>query len=141
MRQPMKPIFFGSALAALAAFFIAGPACAQSSPTQTQACTACSNIVMKASEGNLVDAYVTTGSTAGFLVVFDSATLPGNVATGFPTLRHCVQAPANSTTAIYFFPGPVDFFYNGIVVAFSSNAACSTFTASTSPLFLHARIQ
>ena len=92
-----------------------------------------SSCILKASGGNLYSVYATAGSTAGYLMVFNRATLPGNGSTTAGTasgnMVECVNVAANSTTSISFNPGPPEVFSTGITAAFSSTG-CATLTAS-----------
>lgn len=92
--------------------------------------------VLKASGGNLYSVYVTTGSTAGFLMVFNATSAPGD---GAVTPRECVLAPANSTTSLNFGIGPPEVYATGITVVFSSTG-CFTKTLS-STAFFHGFVQ
>ena len=87
--------------------------------------------VLKASAGNLYSAYVTTGATAGYFLVFNATSAPAD---GAVTPIHCVQVPANTTMGISFNPGPVEVYSTGISLAFSSTG-CFTKTASATAFF------
>lgn len=87
--------------------------------------------VFKASAGSLYSAYVTSGATAGFLMIFNSATAPGD---GAVTPIHCVQVPANTTQSVNFNPGPPEVYATGISAAFSSTG-CFTKTVSATAFF------
>lgn len=84
--------------------------------------------VLKTTAGSLVSGYVTTGTTAGFLMTFDAATAPND---GAVTPRQCVVAPANSTTSLSAQTEP---YSTGIIVVFSSTG-CFTKTASATAYF------
>lgn len=92
-----------------------------------------SSCILKASTGNLYSVYATAGATAGYLMVFNSATLPSNGSTTAGTasgnLVECVNVAANSTSSISFNPGPPELFSTGITAAYSSTG-CATLTAS-----------
>lgn len=90
-----------------------------------------SNHVLKGSAGNLYGVYVTTGATAGFLMIFNATSAPSD---GAVTPIECVQAPANQTTAINYNPGPPSIFSIGITAVFSSTG-CFTKTASATAFF------
>ncbi|MDE2106108.1 MAG: hypothetical protein KGL39_53290 [Patescibacteria group bacterium] len=87
--------------------------------------------VFKASAGNLYSAYVTTGSTAGFLMIFNATSAPAD---GAVTPIHCIQAPANQTVSLSFNPGPAEVFSTGITAVFSTTG-CFTKTASATAFF------
>jgi hypothetical protein len=92
-----------------------------------------SNHVIKASAGNFYSGYVTTGATAGWLLLANSTTAPTAGGAAIAPLA-CVLAPANQTTSI---AGPVGaplVFSTGITMVFSTSG-CLTNTASTSAFF------
>jgi len=105
--------------------------------------SASSSVVLKASSGNLYGAYVTTGATQGWLMVFNSTTAPSNESTTAGTasgnLQECVYAPANSTTGLTYASGPPEAFSAGITLMFSSTG-CASLTASATG-YLHGSIQ
>jgi hypothetical protein len=92
--------------------------------------------VFKASAGNLYSAYVTTGGTAGFLLIFNTTTAPAD---GAVTPIHCVQAPANTTVGVSFSGMPPESFSTGISAAFSTTG-CFTKTVSATAFF-HGSVQ
>lgn len=92
--------------------------------------------VLKASKGNLYDAYVTTGATPGFLLIFDAISVPGD---GAVTPTDCVPVGAGSWGGISYGPGLPEAFSTGITAAFSSTG-CFTKTASATAFF-HGRVQ
>jgi hypothetical protein len=101
-----------------------------------QTATAASNAILKASGGMLNSLSVTTGATAGYVMVFDSATLPAN---GTVTPKFCYGSlPATSGIAVSYLPYAVPF-VNGITVAFSSTG-CFTLTASATA-FISGQVQ
>lgn len=107
--------------------------------TPVVAGSSASSAVLKAAAGNLYSAYVTTGATQGWLMVFNATALPSNGATTAGTasgnMQECIYAPANTTTAISFNPGPAEPYTIGITAAFSSTG-CGTLTASATA-FIH----
>lgn len=95
--------------------------------------------VLKASAGNLYSVYVTTTAT-GLLMVFNSATVPGD---GAVTPIHCVPVVLNGSIAnasLTFSPGPAESYSTGISVAFSTGTNCFAKTASATAFF-HASVQ
>lgn len=101
-------------------------------PSATQA--AASNSVLKGSAGILRSLTVTIGATAGWVMVFDATTLPGNGATT-TTLKWCYPVNSDGTK------GGIDKDWNtpltfttGITVGFSSTA-CNSLTASATAFF------
>jgi hypothetical protein len=92
--------------------------------------------VLKASGGNLYAVYVTTGATGGYLMVFNSATVPAD---GAVTPLECVNVPANQTIGISYGSGPPAVYSTGISAAFSTTG-CFTKTASATAFF-HGSVQ
>jgi hypothetical protein len=90
-----------------------------------------SSHVFKGSAGNLYSVVVTTGASAGFLMIFDATSAPSN---GAVTPKQCVRAPANSTVALSF-NGPPETYAAGITAVFSTGANCFTKTASATAFF------
>jgi hypothetical protein len=85
--------------------------------------------VLKNTAGNLFEAQVTTGASAGNFMLFDSATVPAD---GAVTPIKCVVVPANSTATLTYKPIPLSF-VNGMSAVFSTPAGaagCFTKTAS-----------
>ena len=93
-----------------------------------------SSHVMKASGGVLVSASITTGASAGYLMIFDRDTAPTN---GTVTPLYCVSVAATSS---YSLPTPWPIAVtNGAVLAFSTTG-CFTLTLSATA-FLSAQVQ
>ena len=86
--------------------------------------------ILKASAGNLYSLYVTTSYDAGFLMTFNSTTIPAN---GVVTPVECFLVPAYSTGSLDFSSIP-DFYSTGITVAFSTTGPF-TKTASATCFF------
>jgi hypothetical protein len=103
---------------------------------------AASGVVCKVSGGNFYGAYVTP-TAAGFLMVFNSATVPANGATTSGNapgnLQDCIPASAGVATGINYGSGPPEVFSTGISLAFSSTA-CGTLTASATAS-IHGSVQ
>ena len=92
-----------------------------------------SNHVIKASAGNFYGGYITTGATAGWLLLANSTTAPTAGGAAIAPLA-CVLAPANQTTSISA-PGNIPLvFSTGITMVFSTSG-CLTNTASTTAFF------
>lgn len=88
--------------------------------------------VFKTSSGLLYDIQVAVASTSGYLMVFDSATIPAD---GAVTPIMCLQtASAYSQNVTLAYPVP---FKNGLSVAFSTTGC---FTKTGSPAFFAAQI-
>lgn len=109
-----------------------------------------SGLLLKSSGGNLYDVYITTGGTAGFLLITNSTALSFSTALSLITgvnngnLQDCVPAPANTTTQISYTPGPLEVFANGIAAYFSVPAAgqgCTSFLPTSATAFIHGRVQ
>lgn len=88
-----------------------------------------SSNVLKASAGNLYSLTITTGATAGFLMIFNATSAPVD---GAVTPAYCSQAPANMTSA-FEWSIPVRL-GTGITAVFSSTG-CFTKTASATAAF------
>ena len=95
-----------------------------------------SSHVFKASAGNLYDAYVTIGSTAGFLMIFNLASAPAD---GAVTPQDCLQVPASTTQSLFTAGTPPEVFTTGITAVFSTTG-CFTKTASATAFF-HGRVK
>jgi hypothetical protein len=92
--------------------------------------------VLKASAGNLYDAYVTTGTTPGYVMVFNATSAPGD---GAVTPIDCIQAPPSQTTSLFSLASPPEVFSTGITIVFSTTG-CFTKTISATAFF-HGRVQ
>ena len=81
---------------------------------------------------------ISPGASAGYLMVFESSSVPASGTVGAPLLRYC--APVAASTPYGFAWGQLpDLFNNSVVVAFSSTG-CGTFTPATA-LWLSAQVQ
>jgi len=90
-----------------------------------------SSHVLKASAGTLFSVYATTGATAGYLMIDNATSAPGD---GAVTPLQCVYIPAYSTGGLTFNSGPVETYSTGITAVFSSTG-CFTQTASATAFF------
>jgi hypothetical protein len=95
-----------------------------------------SSHILKASAGNLYDAYVTTGATAGFLLIFNATSAPAN---GTVAPQDCLPVAANSQVSLFTNGAPPEGFTTGITAVFSSTG-CFTQTLSATAFF-HGRVQ
>lgn len=106
-----------------------------SAPTSAIALTASalleSNHVLKAAAGNLYGLSITTGATAGYLLVFDATTPPADGAV-LPKL--CYPVAANQWTTTIGGTGIPMAFVSGITVVFSTTG-CFSKTASATAFF------
>ena len=84
-----------------------------------------SSHVLKASAGSLLSITVTNPTTAGYLMLFDATSAPGD---GAVTPIYCTATPASGT-----WPVPAKF-TTGIVAVFSTTG-CFTKTASATAIF------
>ena len=85
--------------------------------------------VLKASAGNLYAITITTGATAGYLMIFNATSAPID---GAVTPAYCLQMPANMSSAVeWSIPAR---FATGITAVFSSTG-CFTKTASATAAF------
>lgn len=98
------------------------------SPAFVQTMALASNLVLKAAAGSLYACYVTTGSTAGWLMLFDVTTVPAN---GTVAPKNCIYCPANATTEIELPFLTVEPFTTGITAAFSSTGPFTLTASST----------
>ena len=87
--------------------------------------------ILKASAGNLYALDVITGAVAGFLMTFDSTTVPPD---GAVTPVECVPVAANSFATIRSNGAPPDHYSNGIVAVFSITGP---FTKTTTLVYGH----
>lgn len=92
--------------------------------------------ILKASPGCLLAAYATPGATAGYLMIFNSTTVPVD---GAVTPVECIQVQANTTIAASWAPQPPEWFSTGMVAVFSTTG-CFTKTISATA-FIHALVQ
>lgn len=104
-----------------------------------------SSAVLKASPGNLYDAYLTNDTVKDlWLLVFNATSLPGNgpttAGTASGNLQDCVKVPAGTTGTISYDPFAPESFSVGIV-AVASSTKCTTLTADTTALMIHGRAQ
>lgn len=106
-------------------------ATAASGITPVVSTSAESGHVLKASAGNLYSLTTTTAGTAGYVMVFNAISAPGD---GAVTPIECVVVAANSTVSINYNPGPPSVYGTGITAVFSSTG-CFTKTASATAFF------
>lgn len=105
---------------------------ATAATTTASSTAAGSNLVLKASAGNLYALTTTIGATSGYLMLFDATALPSN---GAVTPVYCVPIDSNGTNgslAVNFFPPKR--FGTGITAGFSTTG-CFSLTASTTASF------
>ena len=62
--------------------------------------------VLKASAGNLYSLAVTSGASAGYVMLFDATSAPAN---GAVTPAECYYMPATSTLVENYSPTPISF--------------------------------
>lgn len=133
-----------------AAMLMALPARGQTQGgTFSQSAAAEGTHIFKASTGNLFSIYATNlTTTAGFLVVVSSATVPADgalvgcaVAQASPCVLDCVPLPASGNASINFFPGPPVPYLNGIVAVLTSAVTCLTKTTGVITGFIKADVQ
>ncbi len=121
-------------LAAVAAC-LALPAAAQSVSKTRANPVASSGVVLRTGTTNLAGLNVVTGGTAGYVMLFDAATVPAD---GAVTPLRCMPVAANTGIDVNFRAAPLRFDV-GAVVVFSSTG-CFTKTASATA-FLAGDIQ
>lgn len=83
-----------------------------------------SNHVLRSKPGAIYGLSVTSGASAGYVLVFDATVAPAD---GAVTPVFCYQLPATSTVSVSYAPAAA--FANGAVVVFSTTG-CFTKTAS-----------
>ena len=86
---------------------------------------ASSSFVAKASPGNLYGVNVTSGASAGYVLIYNRTTAPAD---GVVTPARCIPLAANTGIELTWRPVPL-YFSTGIVVAFSTTG-CFTQTLS-----------
>lgn len=84
--------------------------------------------IIKESAGNLYSLNIITGAASGFLMTFDSETIPAD---GPVNPVECVPVPANSFAAIRSFGSPPDHYTSGIVAVFSVTGPFTKTTTSS----------
>lgn len=87
--------------------------------------------ILKAGPGTLYALYVVNGASAGYLMTFNSTTVPAD---GAVTPIECVPVAASSYQFINFAPQPPEFYSLGIVAVFSTSG-CFTKTISATAFF------
>ena len=92
--------------------------------------------ILKAAPGCLLALYVVNSTTAGYLMVFNSTTIPAD---GAVTPIHCIPIGASSYQWINFAPMPPEWYSAGISIAFSTTG-CFTKTVSAA-LFMRGLVQ
>lgn len=101
-----------------------------------QTAAAASSIIIKAAPGVLNGFSATSSSAAGYVLIYDSATVPSN---GSVTPKFCYYVASDpGTVAASWLSYPVPF-VNGIVIAFSTTG-CFSQTLSTTA-FISAQYQ
>ena len=104
-------------------------------PSQ-QTATAAGSLILKASAGNLYGFSLTSsGSTSGYVLVFDSATVPSD---GTVTPRFCYYLSAPNSVSDSWLTYPVPF-VNGIVIVFSTTG-CYSKTISNTSIFVSGQV-
>jgi hypothetical protein len=112
-------------MAVLATLCVASPVASQSL-SKTRATPAVSaGFVLRSGTTNLAGLSVTTGATAGYVMLFDGTTVPAD---GAVTPARCLPIAPNTGLDLNFRGSPLRF-DNGVVVVFSSTG-CFTKTAS-----------
>jgi hypothetical protein len=118
-------------LFALLLIMLAAPAHAQQTGQPCNSAAIEGSHICKAAKGVLDSAAVTTGASAGFWMIFDSATVPAD---GAVVPAKCFSVGATSSLSIG--PGLNIPFNTGIVFVFSTGANCATKTVSATAWFM-----
>lgn len=87
--------------------------------------------IFKIAGGTLWSGSITVGASAGFWMIFDSATVPAD---GAVTPMYCWQVAANTSLGASWPAGAR--FGSGITMAFSTGANCVTKTVSATGFFM-----
>ena len=128
----MRNMIRAAVLAALLAF--AAPAFAQytgpSLPAQSSGPTGAVNLCQ--ARCTMWTASITTGSSAGYWMVFDSPTIPSDGVLRV-TPKYCWYWPANYSNG-WFWPGGIPF-VTGMTFVFSTGTDCAHKTASQTAFF------
>ncbi len=110
---------------ALLALMAATPAIAQSPSLMTSTSAVSSSLIVRASPMLVTGVNITTGATAGYLMLFDARTVPAD---GAVAPRRCVPVAANTGLEVTFRDYGLRF-EQGVVMVFSSTG-CFTKTSS-----------
>ena len=98
-----------------------------------------SSHVFKAGAGNAYSAYATNlTSTAGFFVLLNSTTAPGD---GAITPLACAALAPNGSASINYAPGPPGVFSTGITAVVTSAVTCFTKTTGVITAFISGSVQ
>ncbi len=107
---------------------VTGSSLVPPSPSFVQTAALAGSLVLKAGPGSLYACYVTTGATAGWLMLFDATSIPAN---GAVTPKDCIYCPASATTEIELPFLTAEPFATGIAAAFSSTGPFTLTASST----------
>lgn len=127
-------IYLGLATAALAQSQFVVPPNAPATPVVSPAVEG--SRVLKDGPGALISLYVVSGASAGFLLTFNSRSVPTD---GAVTPINCIPVAANSYQFLNFAPQPPEFYSAGVIAVFSTTG-CFTKTISATAFF-HALVQ
>lgn len=99
------------------------------------------SLIIKATPGNLYSIYATNlTSTAGFLILVNSATVPSTGALTASTVLDCIPLQSADVSSINYAPSPPAYYSTGIVALVSSSSgtgACTTYTTGTITAYIH----
>jgi hypothetical protein len=124
MIKKLLPFLFLFPLASAEAAPIGNPI------TSVQSSAVESSHILKASSGLLNGFSATSGATAGYVLLIDSASVPAD---GAVTPKFCYSLPATQTTGASWISYPAPF-SSGIVIVFSTSG-CFTKAASATAFF------
>jgi hypothetical protein len=106
--------------------FLSGAGAAVSTATPVVSAAAENNHVFKASAGNVISVSATNlTATAGFLVLLNATTAPGD---GAITPLACAPLNANGAASISYAGGPPGVFSTGVTAVVTSATTCFTKT-------------
>lgn len=98
------------------------------------------SLVIKASPTNLYSVYATNlTSTAGFLIIVNSATVPPTGALTASTVLDCIPLQSADVSSLNYAPYPPKYYNVGIVALVSSSSgtgACTTWTTGVITAFI-----
>lgn len=108
-----------------------GTPCFKSSTNPVKSATGEASHIFKSSAGVLYGFSVTSGASAGYVLVYNATSAPGD---GAVTPAACYAVPASSTVGVAYTPLPLNF-TTGITLVFSTTG-CFMQTSSATAFFI-----
>lgn len=97
-------------------------------------------LLIKNTPDNLYSVYATNlTANAGFLILYNSATIPGTGSITASLVLDCIPLQASDVSSINYAPYPPKYYSAGIVALVSSSsgtAACTTYTTGSITAFI-----